>query len=954
MKCPFCGTDNPPGEEFCVNCGGQLNATPPPAGTTGSTSPSITPFTGITTGDTTTGGTHGNSRTLVPNMRLQNGRYVVEKMLGQGGMGAAVLARDSRVSNKPVVIKELVSDNTDPVKRQEDVENFKREVDTLAQIDHPLVPTVTDSFQEGSRYFMVQEYAAGETLEHKIENEQKPLSEREVLTYASQILDILDYLSHLSPPIVHRDIKPANIIIGAKDKRARLVDFGIARADVAKNAKRKQTSALGTPGYAPPEQYQGNADARSDLYALAATMHHLLTNRDPRDYPPFNYPPARSLNPQLSNDVEKLLERALTLDIHKRYQNAAAMKHDVDEILAQRFHTSGAEDTIIGVSGKQAVPNVAASAATQGQSAPQRVYRPQQVSQVPPPPPPPNTPPRFTQRPPAGPAPFAQQQRQQQAGMYGAPPAQRGSGLIRNLVLLILVLLLIAAAALFVLPKLTVPGVLGSNNSGSSQAGSSNPGSSGLNISLQKGIGTVTTSTGEVIGISDGSYAFDTNRTDGQAKQQGADALKNGDAANAKSNWRSATQQETNDAEPLIYLENQNALNAKSYITVVVPTMLTGSNDVVSVGRQNLQGAYIAQKEFNQNAQQHGGVMMRLLVANSGSSKDWAKPLADAIARAQQQDKTIVGVMGWPYSSRALNAYKILDTAHLPVVSPTASSDDLTGASPYFFRVAPADDAQGKVAANYAFNTLKARKIAVFTDPTDPYSRSLGGDFQQAFAGLGGTVISENYTEGKADSIANTIQTTLQQNPDMIYFAGYAKDLSPVLNAIPDSSKIKVMGGDALYSLGGYDPNTKGWTRLLFTTFAYPDEWEVLGHGDKKPVFFKQYASTYDPLNQHVKENTYDFSRPQYNAILAYDALLAINTASQNLIAQGKSSFTGQDLQQALTQLTGAKAIQGVSGQISFNAQNDPQDKAVLIVYVDASRFTKMQGLGAGKFLVGE
>ncbi|HLG78032.1 MAG TPA: serine/threonine-protein kinase, partial [Ktedonobacteraceae bacterium] len=291
---------------------------------------------------TTTGGGTGGARTLVPNAQLQGGRYVVEKVLGQGGMGAAVLARDTRVSNKRVVIKELVSENTDPQQHQEDVHNFEREVETLAALDHPLIPTVTDSFQEGSHYFMVQEYAAGENLEDRMERVNQPMAEREALTYASQVLDILDYLEQQSPPIVHRDIKPANIIIGAKDKRAHLVDFGIARSAVAApGAKRKQTTALGTPGYAPPEQYQGNADARSDLYALAATLHHILTNRDPRNYPPFVYPPVRTLNPKLTPDIERVLERALKINANERYQNAAAMKHDIDEILEKRFASSG-------------------------------------------------------------------------------------------------------------------------------------------------------------------------------------------------------------------------------------------------------------------------------------------------------------------------------------------------------------------------------------------------------------------------------------------------------------------------------------------------------------------------------------------------------------------------------------------------------------------------------------
>src|SRR5438132_4310572 len=322
MECPYCKYENRDGVRYCSNCGRALSP--------------------VTTNHTYTGGT---SRSLAIGTPLQAGRYVITKILGEGGMGTAVLATDKRTDNKLVVIKELVSDNTDPAKFQEDVRNFKREVATLAHLDHPLISYVTDSFEEDSRYFMVQKYIEGENLEERMDRVNQPMKEREVLGLASELLDILDYLAQQTPPIVHRDIKPANIIIGSKDKRAHLVDFGIARADEAKNIKRKQTSALGTPGSAPPEQYQGNADPRSDLYALGATMHHLLTNRDPRNYAPFSYPPVRSLNPKLSPEIERILNRALMMDINKRYQNAAAMKHDIDEILTQRFGVGSTTST---------------------------------------------------------------------------------------------------------------------------------------------------------------------------------------------------------------------------------------------------------------------------------------------------------------------------------------------------------------------------------------------------------------------------------------------------------------------------------------------------------------------------------------------------------------------------------------------------------------------------------
>src|SRR3974390_637161 len=123
MKCPFCNTDNPPGDSFCSNCGAYLDQT-----NTSQTIISQAPASTNTGNTLTSGGSNpNNSRTLAPNSQLQNGRYVIEKILGQGGMGAALLAKDTRVSNKFVVIKELISDNTDPAKRQEDVHNFERE-----------------------------------------------------------------------------------------------------------------------------------------------------------------------------------------------------------------------------------------------------------------------------------------------------------------------------------------------------------------------------------------------------------------------------------------------------------------------------------------------------------------------------------------------------------------------------------------------------------------------------------------------------------------------------------------------------------------------------------------------------------------------------------------------------------------------------------------------------------
>src|SRR5712691_1005850 len=176
MQCPYCKTDNPDDTEFCNHCGGFLNPTAasvPPARSS------------IVSSD---------APLLSPGSRLQGDRYIIKKILGQGGMGGVLLATDSHLANKTVVVKELISNHTDPSKVQEDIRNFKLEVEVLARIDHPLVPNVTDHFQEGTHYFMVEEYVEGENLEEHLDRINSPTAERDALIYASEVLDILDYL----------------------------------------------------------------------------------------------------------------------------------------------------------------------------------------------------------------------------------------------------------------------------------------------------------------------------------------------------------------------------------------------------------------------------------------------------------------------------------------------------------------------------------------------------------------------------------------------------------------------------------------------------------------------------------------------------------------------------------------------------------------------------------------
>ncbi|HEY1352967.1 MAG TPA: protein kinase [Ktedonobacteraceae bacterium] len=913
MECPYCKAQNRDGVRFCSNCGRQMPQTQQITGAS-AVPPTVVAPTVVST--------RGSSSSLSPGTPLQGGRYVIRQVLGQGGMGAALLATDKRLDSKQVVIKELISDSNDPARLKEDELNFKREVVTLAHLDHPLIPNVTDNFEENSRFFMVQEYVEGENLEDRQERLQQPMHERDVLIYASEILEVLDYLSQQTPPIVHRDIKPANIVISTKDKKAHLVDFGIARADVARNARRKQTSALGTPGYAPPEQYQGNADPRSDLYALGATLHHVLTNRDPRNYQPFTYPPVRTTNAQLAAETESVLVRALQNDTGQRYQSASAMKSDIDQILYKRFGiASGALSsyTSSGTMSAITLPGTGGSMVNVPALTPGSLYT---NTQAPPPPPPMagiSTPPTLQPQP-AFPPP-------------GQPPRRSHAG--RNFLLFLIALLLIGAIAF---------GALNLTRRGSGTA----------NGGISNGIGATKAADGEYIGISDGTFAFDTNRPDGSLKQQAASAFKSSNTSQAQGLLQQAISKETNDAEALIYQENQKVLTGGGlHVTFVVATMLTGTN--TGVGRDDLQGAYVAQKTANDGSLLNGiGVV--LLIANAGSQASNAPAVAQQIVAAAKADPSIIGVMGWPYSSYVANTVNIFKDAKLPLISQTASSDLFTGISPYFFRVCASNKAQGIAGATYVEQTLQARTAVVFTDPLNAYTSSLANDFAARFQADGGSILAtEKYTVGNTGSVASALQNALKSlnpAPAVLYFSGYSSDISTLMTDLPTGGswgRVQIMGGDALYELAGYQSSAHiSWTRVHFTSFTYPDAWDVQGLSGQKPSFFVNYGSDLDPTNTH-QPGSYGWNRPDSDVILSYDAMTALVSAAKHA---GKSQLSSSDLAQALKQLNGAQAFQGVSGQIAFGPDGDPVNKAIVVLFVSARGFIMMTPTVEGQFLL--
>lgn len=257
-------------------------------------------------------------------------RYRIVKPLGQGGMGAVYRAWDLRLK-VPVALKELRPQPGLNVEMLAALrEQFEQEASVLARLNHPNLVRVTDFFEESGNAYLVMDFVEGRTLAEMI-TEDGAQPESQVLAWAYQLLGALDYCH--SQGVIHRDIKPQNIVIKA-DGRAILVDFGLVKLwDPHDPRTRTAMRGMGTPEYAPPEQYGVTDDhtgPASDLYSLGATLYHALTGQAPptvteRMAMPEHFLPLHQLAPHVSRRTEEAIMGALSLSVHSRWPSAEAM-----------------------------------------------------------------------------------------------------------------------------------------------------------------------------------------------------------------------------------------------------------------------------------------------------------------------------------------------------------------------------------------------------------------------------------------------------------------------------------------------------------------------------------------------------------------------------------------------------------------------------------------------------
>lgn len=316
VLCARCRQEVPAASTFCPACGFDLHAA---------------------SGRYATG--------FLPISQPLHGRYVIERRLAQGGQSALYIVRDMLDGGTQRALKEMSESNLGPNEREKAINDFIREAEMLRSLDHPALTKVYDRFVEGQKHFLVMEYIRGRNLEDELIATGQPLEWRRVVQWGIQLCDVLWYLHNQNPPIIYRDLKPANVML-TPEGRLKLVDFGIARWLYP--ARARDTSQLGTDGYAPLEQYTARSEPRSDIYALGASLYHLLTGRVPEGAPtrmagqPLT--PIRDVNPAVPEAVEHVVLKALALQARERFAHATQFSEALEWTLHPQsgpLHESG-------------------------------------------------------------------------------------------------------------------------------------------------------------------------------------------------------------------------------------------------------------------------------------------------------------------------------------------------------------------------------------------------------------------------------------------------------------------------------------------------------------------------------------------------------------------------------------------------------------------------------------
>lgn len=322
IECSNCHTANNDDAQECVKCHQPLVS-----GTEGRDPISSPPPPPDVEEDSRPRRGEKGPKRLTAGTELQHKRYKIEQAVAKGGMGAVYKGFDQHFK-RACAVKEMLDNFSNEEERDQSLQWFEREAHMLLDLHHAAIPKVFDFFAENGHNYLVMEFVDGKTLAEVLEQEGQPrgLPEARVRSWAAQMCSVLAYLHSQNPPVIFRDLKPSNIMVTSDDK-VKLIDFGIARSFQGG----RQATVIMTLGYAPPEQLEGKPLPKSDIYALGATLHRLLTRHEATNNKPsiFDFPTIRSLRPEISPQFDVLIGRALQKDPNARWASAGEMEQAV-------------------------------------------------------------------------------------------------------------------------------------------------------------------------------------------------------------------------------------------------------------------------------------------------------------------------------------------------------------------------------------------------------------------------------------------------------------------------------------------------------------------------------------------------------------------------------------------------------------------------------------------------
>lgn len=838
---------------------------------------------------------------------LNLGRYrLVDQLVlpdNQQGQGAAWLAIDTSSGQVQVVIREVIVPAEDNEQRKQIVRQIALRLSEGTQ--HPGFPKILDVFDEFEKYYIVWQHIEGESLASLLRRQGGALPERTVAEYGRQLCEMLAVLARQHPPLVHGAINPETVIVSPDRTRVHLIHLPLF-------PPREPANASSAGSYKAPEQSRGTIDPSADLYSVAATMHHAVTGFDPRERIAFFYPPARRLNPVVTQQMETILAQELRLSPVQRYARASDVQSDLTSLLASK------------------------------------ALEPERRS--------------LTSAPADDPLKLDMAEIRRRS-------RQRNRTQITVFAVICILAFLLAGFA-YLLSFVNSHQMVVATTPTPNATATTFSQISALNNEWQTEASAYKS---RGVALSDGRYIFDTfagrPAAEIEHKKKAAQALLSSDIATALSEYSQAVAIDKTDAEARIYYEDIQIQEQNSpYLTIVLGLPLDSSALHVSISRPDLQAAYTLQHQINtQNPSPlPGGAKLRILIGNSGADNGDAATIAKFVANRVNlgNPEHIIAVVGWPTSGESSVAYSILAGVHIPMVTQTASSTSLTGVSPYFFRVNPNDEAQGKAQGQFAYKTLGARTVLVLRDPSDPYSQSLADAFTTSFKQLGGKTIgsqADYFSEGRTtveQFRTQIVNDALANHVDLIFLPGFDVDGVRLAHALGVEeqilgwsvylSRLKILGGDGLDTgliLGNGDGADaaiatgfpQDMQRLIFTSFADQSEWST----SKPPTFL----TTWDNLYGVASASNPNPPVPVNSAIMVGDAFGVIVYALEHI----KGDITGASLRDALASIGtgGLAAYQGLSGLISLGSDGDPVNKAVVLLQVIAGP----DGQNALKFL---